>query len=208
MSPVPVDPFPDFLVGAVANGDQIDARFLELYKTLNPAQRGIDKTNVALPGVGEDWMASGATGLAKGSFSAYRTAALALTTASVVPFDTEEWDVSGWHDTVTNIGRFTPLVAGVYRLSWMVHASGALTVNNWWKASLRKNGVLAKPGNVAWQVTTAALINSGGTADVQANGTTDFFDVIIEHNQGAGVAAGISPAATTTYFQGELVGRP
>jgi hypothetical protein len=45
MSPVPVDPFPDFTAGSLANPDQVDARFLELYKTLDPAQRGVDKLN-------------------------------------------------------------------------------------------------------------------------------------------------------------------
>jgi hypothetical protein len=184
------------------NVNDLNAIITSLQAVIN----SLDDANLsATAGIQQSKLANGATGLAIGAFSAYRNAAISITTGSIVPFDTEEWDVSGWHDTATNVGRFTPQVAGYYRLSWMVHAGGPLAVNNWWKASLRKNGVLAKGGSVAWQVTTAALINSTGTAIVQANGTTDFFDVVVDHNQG--VASAISPASATTYFQGELIGR-
>ena len=58
-----------------------------------------------------------------GVFSAYLAAATNLATGTVVPFDTEERDVSNWFDVTTNKGRFTPKVAGYYRLDWM--AGGA-----------------------------------------------------------------------------------
>jgi hypothetical protein len=51
MSPVPVDPTPDFVAGTVINPDAVDARFAELYKTLDPAQRGIDWANVRTGGL-------------------------------------------------------------------------------------------------------------------------------------------------------------
>src|SRR4051794_11365664 len=112
MSPVPADPFPDFIAGTAANPDQVDARFLELYKTLDPAQRGIDDSNVAAAAaIKESKLANGATGLAIGTFSAYRAAVVSLGVASpaFTPMDTEEFDVSSWHDTAT--GRYTPQVA-------------------------------------------------------------------------------------------------
>jgi hypothetical protein len=43
--PVPSDPF-NFVNGATADADQVDARFLELYKALNPAIVGLDSANV------------------------------------------------------------------------------------------------------------------------------------------------------------------
>jgi len=40
---------------------------------------------------------------------------------------------------------------------------------------------------------------------VQANGTTDNFDLVIRHNNGSAVP--ISSNAQGAFFQGELVGR-
>lgn len=45
MSPVPVDPF-NFVTGTTADADQVDARFLELYRALNPALVGIQADNI------------------------------------------------------------------------------------------------------------------------------------------------------------------
>ena len=42
---VPVDPFPNFVNGTNADADQVDARFLPLYATLDPAQVGVDASN-------------------------------------------------------------------------------------------------------------------------------------------------------------------
>lgn len=49
--PVPVDPYPNFVPGALADGDQVDARFLQLYRTLDPSVVGIDSTNIKDGGV-------------------------------------------------------------------------------------------------------------------------------------------------------------
>lgn len=49
MSPVPADPYSNFVNGVdVADGDKVDARFLELYRALNPAVVGLDEANVSL----------------------------------------------------------------------------------------------------------------------------------------------------------------
>jgi hypothetical protein len=207
MSPVPVDPFPDFLVGAVANGDQIDSRFAELYKTLNPAQRGIDKSNIVTTGVGEDWMAVGAAGLARGAFSAYRGAGgLSLATGGVVIFDNDATppaaDVSAWYDTAT--GLYTPQIPGWYRLSCSVAPAGALTADVFWQVTLRKNAAELHRGQIAYQRGTQP-VQSSGTWIVQANGTTDNFAIGILH--GVGAAQLIGTGTLLTYFHGELIGR-
>jgi hypothetical protein len=165
-----------------------------------------DSNLSASAAIQESKLANGATGLAKGSFSAYRAGAANMATGQIVPYDTEEWDVSGWFDVTTNQGRFTPLQAGIYRLSWSLRAASVLTSDVVWLASLRKNAAIVKNGQIAWQRPGTASVLSVGTALVQANGTTDFFDITVTH--GVGSATAIQADAVSTYFQGELVGRP
>jgi hypothetical protein len=200
MSPVPSDPYPDFLVGALANGDQIDARFAELYKTLDPAVRGIDKSNIAAPGVQEDWMAGGALGLAKGAFSAYRSSTPATSVGpTVIVFDTEEYDISGWYDPAT--GRFTPQLAGRYRLGGAVQFNAIAAASQ--ALDIYKNGVVAKRLGSDGFVSGTVGLALNGWADVVANGTTDFFDL---RWTGSAANAPIG-GAHLTYFQGHLIGR-
>lgn len=165
---------------------------------------GIGTSNLSsTAGVLESQLASAGSGLAKGAFSAYRNAASSLTTGSVVVFDAEDFDVSSWFDITT--GRFTPQLAGYYRLAWSIRVQGTtLASDKFWVATLRKNGVSVKIGMLAWQ-RGASGVNSGGTGIVSANGSTDFFDVIIEHDHGA--AAPLQTGSAQTYFAGELIGR-
>jgi hypothetical protein len=158
--------------------------------------------------VREAMMATGALGPAKGSFSAYRNAALSLTTGSTVIFDTDSgtdgWDLSNWYDTTT--GRFTPQVAGYYRFSWMVASGNVLTVGNYWRADLYKNGAIHKTAMPCWQVNgNLAAVWSGASDLAVANGTTDFFTIVLTHNQG--VASSVGNTVYNTFFQGHLIGR-
>jgi hypothetical protein len=155
--------------------------------------------------VREAMMATGAVGLAKGAFNAFRTAALSLGTTAGVVFDTDTgvgYDVSNWYDTTT--GRYTPQVPGYYDFKWGVGASGTLTVDNWWMSQLFVNGVADKEGQIIFQRAAVGL-RSMGQAQVKMNGTTDFVDVRINHNQGAAVA--LLTGASSTFFQGHLFGR-
>jgi hypothetical protein len=72
-------------------------------------------------------------------------------------------------------------------------------------ASLRKNGTRHKQGQPIYQRGTTVAAASTGSAVVQANGTTDFFDVLLEHGVGAGAA--ISTGVAFTFFQGLFIGR-
>lgn len=138
-----------------------------------------------------------------GAFHAYRNAAQSPATGAIINFDTEVYDDSNWFDL--SIGRFTPLIAGRYRFSWAVRGTTALTANTFWLSQLMKNGAAASLGNTGYQIGTAAAVNSVGSATVIANGTTDFFEVNISHNQGAGTA--LTTGQANTYFTGELIGR-
>jgi hypothetical protein len=140
---------------------------------------------------------------AVGGFRAYRNAAQSRTTGQVVEFDTESFDYSGWFDVTTNVGRFTPLIAGIYDFSWAVQAGVAITADQFWVALLRKNGTACSTGSITFQRGTAGVRSVGSDRQV-ANGTTDYFDVEIVHNTGASTA--LSATSAGTYFSGHYVG--
>lgn len=200
--PVPVDPY-TFADGPgnTASGVQVNQRFAPLYQALNPASVGIDYQNIQTGGVRETNMATGVNGLAKWCFSAYRAAAVSLTSGAQVPFDTEEFDPSN----AFAASQFNPQTPGFYRVSWMVYASVVPAADTFWYSMLRKNGANHKVAPPSWQRGAATNMASGMSHVVQANGTTDTFDVTINHNVGA--AAAIQTGSAFTYFGGELIGR-
>jgi hypothetical protein len=153
--------------------------------------------------VREAMMATGAPGMAKGAFSAYRNAALSLATGAAVTFDAEEYDVSNWFVGTS----FTPQVAGYYLLTWHLEITTVLTTAQWARGNVTKNNVLHKRGSVAVAPSaTTTPVTTEGAALVQANGSTDFFAVVLNHNTGGSVALGVG-AVDSTYFQAHLVGR-
>lgn len=190
--------------GSNASMADMQGPFIDIRTFLNGNISDINLSSSAA--INENKLATGSAGLAKGTFSAYRNAALTLATNNVAVFDAEEFDVSGWYDTTT--GRYMPLAAGYFRLSWVMTASIAWTATAYLSTVLRKNGVAFKFAPVVYQAGTTLPVVGGGTAIVSANGSTDYFEVEVRHNQG-GSPAFISGASgpSSTYFQGELIGR-
>jgi hypothetical protein len=139
---------------------------------------------------------------AVGGFRAYRGTAQSPTTGTVIGFNTEVFDYSGWFDIATNVGRFTPKIAGLYQFSWNVSSNAALTTDRYWMSKLYKNGAANADGVLASERTNG--VNSPGSALVEANGTTDYFEVVITHSQGAGTA--VLATAVGTFFSGHYVG--
>jgi hypothetical protein len=143
---------------------------------------------------------------AVGGFRAYRSTAQSLATGAVVNFNTDTgtgFDYSGWLDTATNVGRFTPLIAGVYDFSWAVQSNVALAADTFWVALLAKNGTQVSTGSISFQRGTAG-IRSVGSDRQEANGTTDYFEVVLVHSVGAATA--LSATSAGTYFSGHYVG--
>lgn len=201
--PVPTDPYTfSDAPGNTASGVQVNQRFNALYAALNPAVTGLDYQNVQANGLRETNMATAGNGLAKGAFSAYRAAAVSLASLAVVVMDTEEFDVSGWHDTAT--GRFTPQVAGYYRFAWGVETAGALAADTHFQANLRKNGTIVKGGTRCFQRGAVGVVSTGATEAILANGSTDFFEVAVFHNGGT---PAVQTGVASTFFTGGLVGR-
>lgn len=147
---------------------------------------------------------TGANGLALGAFSSYRSVAqsLGVGSAAALVFDTEEFDISGWHDTST--GRYTPLLAGYYRLNAGVQVNQTTAAGSRFIFSLYKNGGVYKTLQIGYSAGADADAFSGSCL-VQANGTTDFFTAVLEHN--LGVALATAGGSRATYFQGEFIGR-
>lgn len=180
--PVPTDPY-SFANDAIADALEVNARFAPLYEALDGA---LDESNMAVP---------------KGLFYAYRAAALSLANAGVALFDSERFDTSGWFDTAT--GRFTPQVAGYYRLSWCLRLAVVGADFNV-LAVLYKNGAIYADGS-SHRAEPSSAVASTGSAVVQANGTTDYFDVRLVHDYAGTV--GLEAGAPASYLCGELVGR-
>lgn len=146
--------------------------------------------------------ATGTTGLAAGVFNVYRNAALSLANNSLVVFDAATFDVSSWYNLST--GRYIPQIAGYYRLTAQISFSAALTASQFVNIQLRKNGSGTAFGPNANAGTTAS---PGGmvTTVVQANGSTDFFEIWLAHNIGGSTA--LNTGAGACFFCGELIGR-
>lgn len=175
---------------------QIDAAAAIAYSKLSLGS-SIKNTDISLDG----------NGLAVGAFSAFLSSAQTPTHATdvVVLMDGEDFDVSGWHDTATNKGRYTPLLKGYYRLSAALRYNAAgFTANSRIIFSLRKNGAVIKQLAVVYS-TTAGDIGVAGSAIVLANGTTDFFEVSIRQDDT--IDRALQVGSSSTYWCGELIGR-
>lgn len=140
-------------------------------------------------------MASGSLGLAAGAFLATTSSqSLTATTAAKVAFTSKTYDVSSWFDIVTNVGRFTPLQQGYYRLSSTLFSAGAYAI----QAIIYKN---ESPYLYGPYGSTAGSLGSCSVQGlVHANGTTDYFEIWA-----------LSPTNTTLsgskcFFSGELIG--
>lgn len=141
---------------------------------------------------------------AVGAFSAYRNAALNTVGGGVltITFDVEEFDVSGWYDTSN--GRYTPLIAGYYRLSAAVRIPAVNNATNY-RLYVAKGGTPFKELKGEYRPTVAAQpMTLGGSALVLANGTTDYFQVQVDTTDIA-VALNVGGAGLYTYFQGEMI---
>lgn len=179
--PVPTDPL-QFANNTVADALEVNSRFAPLYAALDGA---LDHTNAVVPKV----------------FHAYRSAALVLATnPQVIVFDAELFDTGGWFDTGN--GRFTPQVAGYWRLTWRTAIGSHPASSSLMAADLHRNGVAVSVGQVT-RSTAGEPQSSGGSMVVAANGSTDYFTVSL----GSWVGASLAVGAAATFLCGELIGR-
>lgn len=152
------------------------------------------------------WADSGAIVRAKEVWSVYRNAALSLATNGVVTFDTEDADPSSIHDSVTNKGRVTPTRAGWYRVHARLEKSAAASASDkYWRAVIYKNGAAYKYGAQYVEGDATPSISPAATVDglVYCNGSTDYIEIVVQHNETGSVALGVGTGVC--FFDGEFV---
>lgn len=138
------------------------------------------------------------------AFSAYANSTTQTITTDVqtkVLFQTEEFDT----DNNFANSRFTPAVAGYYQLNSEVRFNGSsgtgeLMITIWKNGSEYKRGWNSKDvqiGTSWWAMTVSSL--------VYANGTTDYFEIYVQHGAGANRDLTAINAPNITWFNGAMV---
>jgi hypothetical protein len=127
------------------------------------------------------------------AFSAYTTSSQVIGAASAtkILFPTEEFDTNNNFAS----SRFTPTVAGYYQLNVSVGISGGATTQQ--LVSIYRNGAVYKHMQDA-NSSTYGLI---GGALVNANGTTDYFEIFVYSQTGFTIIN----IAEYTWFDGCMV---
>ena len=128
------------------------------------------------------------------SFSVHKNGTnqtVVTTTFTKITWSTEEWDINN------NFAgdKFTPTVAGKYMLSagaeWLTNPDNHVI-------SIYKNGSQYK--NTGMNIASVSTASNWVSAVVDANGTTDYFEVYIY--QASGSDKTLNGLSTYTYFQG------
>lgn len=152
-----------------------------------PARLGIGATGTVLTVAGgvPTWAAVSSM---RGVFAARRTTDQLIGNASTVKIqvNTEDYDQDGWYDPTTNY-RYTPLVAGYYRLTGSINFFDSWNAGTTAALLLYKNGSLHR---TLWKVTDGMNILDGGSvfegsAIVQANGSSDYFELFCQNGEAA-----------------------
>ena len=149
---------------------------------------------------------SGLLGVGGPLISVARSGTQSITSAveTVVQFNSEIYDTANCYNTGTY--RFTPNVAGIYKVSAIVNM--ITTSNNVSSAlcSLRKNGSIYRRGTQLNIAATANVSVFSPTVDtlVPMNGTTDYIDITV---YAVGSTLTIDPSTQLTYMDAYLVRR-
>lgn len=123
-------------------------------------------------------IANGGTGVASLPTAAgYLSSGITMTASAytIITIDTKEFDVGSYLDVSTNKGRYTPLLAGVYRISWAIDISNP-QLTTLYGSALHLNNVTFKAGSFG-EATVSTAYFTVGCALVKMNGSTDFIDV-------------------------------
>ena len=150
-----------------------------------------------------------ATAIASGSanipaFSAYATGntTLATSTRTIIAFAAKEFDIGTYYSTSTNL--YTPLKAGIYRLSAAITLTTAVALSNY-GIEVWKNGAFYKNGTVQNETTTNAELHLTVSCLVSMNGSTDTLS-IYGFNGNAVTACTVYGATGYTFFECNYVG--
>ena len=179
------------LTSATSASDDMYCVFLgKAVQTVNPPSGSVGLSQLSATGTpssstflrgDNSWVAAG--GANTPAFSAYLSAdqtGISSGTLTKIQFDTKHFDTDSLYDNTTNY-RFTPNVAGKYHFYFNCRINNSNGNSNLASTflSLYKNGAYSR--NVHFNP-TANYGNSWGltlSAVVEANGTTDYFEVYV-----------------------------
>jgi hypothetical protein len=100
----------------------------------------------------------------------------------------EDMDATGMHDNVTNPGRITPNVAGVYEVSCTLMVGGRADWT-WVQTGIRKNGTAIAPHNrIGPNTNNTVRAVEVASVEVECNGSTDYLEQTAQHVNGASAA--------------------
>jgi hypothetical protein len=94
----------------------------------------------------------------------------------ILPFDTEEYDIGGWHESVTNPSRFT-VPAGVAFVRLTMNVKDASSVTGQLNVTLAKNGSSTFVGGTTNEVETAGGDGVNASSPVLAVVEGDYFEL-------------------------------
>jgi hypothetical protein len=136
------------------------------------------------------------------AFSVYRntTQTIPHNTFTRVNFEIEEFDTANCYDNTTNF-RFTPNVAGYYQISLHLSISLSGTNASTFIAAIAKNGSVTSQNYITYRDITNTY-SAHTTKLIYMNGTTDYIDGQIYHNQGADRVLAVNQ--TFCYMSGFL----
>lgn len=118
----------------------------------------------------------------------------------LVTMSNEDWDTNYNFNTTTS--RFTPTVSGDYLLTGAVVASG-MSAGTRGRLEIWKNAVVLLAGKWCRAYDADNAMGHDITALVNANGTTDFFELRYQHESLNNIT--VSGTANSTWFAGVRV---
>ncbi len=134
----------------------------------------------------------------RSSFRAYlnNTQSVATTTWTKVNIDTKEFDTNSEFDTSS--GKFTPKRAGRYFLTAQCSVS-SISDGKGWQVAVYKNWSLDSRWTQSPNGSATSNISSTSVI-VEANWTSDYFEVYCWHNQST--SSSLGTGRSSTYFAG------
>jgi hypothetical protein len=153
-----------------------------------------------------NWTVLGRDYIPPSSFHAKRTSGQTIATATLtkVQWQSEDFDIHSEFDIATN-HRFTPISPGKYLLHGKI-AFFNMTVGKTAELHIYKNG---SSEAVTWQHTTLAgnYTFVEVTVELDANGTGDYFELWVRHNEGGNIDIADASLQKANYFIGHRTHR-
>lgn len=109
----------------------------------------------------------------------------------------EDIDTHAFHDVSTNTSRVTPTIAGYYRCT-ATYAVAANTATQL-LVVLGKNGALVQPLVRHTPAATSAAKSVTTTAILSANGSTDYFEMLVQQNSGGALNTQVGGSVNSVF---------